>query len=81
MAGRRVCLQSRKRIRREIAEPPMNSQRGRFGSRVERYLQKDEGPKPHLVENEKIRQKIEKLEALMQKKSEQIVSTIHRVAG
>ena len=28
----------------EVAEPPMNNQRGRFGNRVEHYLQVDDRP-------------------------------------
>jgi len=65
----------------EIAEPPMNSQRGRFGRRVERYLQIDEGPKPHLVENEKIHKEIGKLQASVQKKTKQIMKAIKWAAG
>jgi hypothetical protein len=65
----------------EIAEPPMNSQRGRFGRKVERYLQKDEGPKPQLAENEKIREEIGRLQTSVQKKTKQIMKAIHRAAG
>jgi hypothetical protein len=62
----------------EIAEPPMNSQKGRFGRKVERYLQLDEGLKPELEENKKIRGQIENLEASVQKKTDQIMKAIKR---
>lgn len=60
----------------EVAEPPMNNQKGRFGRRVERYLQIDEGPKPQLAENERIRKQIEKLQTLTQKRHKQIIKAI-----
>ena len=65
----------------EIAEPPMNNQKGRFGPKVERYLQIDEGPKPQLAENEKIRTQIDKLQASVQKKTKQIINAIKRATG
>jgi hypothetical protein len=46
----------------EVAEPPMNSQKGRFGSRVERYIQVDDSPDPEHEANQKILQRIHKLE-------------------
>jgi hypothetical protein len=56
----------------------MNSQRGRFGRRVERYLQIDEGPKPQLAENEKLYKEIGKLHASVQKKTKQIMKAINK---
>jgi hypothetical protein len=64
----------------EIAEPPMNSQRGRFGRRVERYLQIDEGPKPQLAENERIHKEIGKLQESVQRKTKQIMRAISRAS-
>jgi hypothetical protein len=51
----------------EVAEPPMNNQRGRFGHKVERYLQVDQGPKPQLEADNKLEGKLQKLERLIKK--------------
>jgi hypothetical protein len=38
----------------EVAEPPMNSQKGRFGRRVERYIQEDDSVESALTYHQKV---------------------------
>jgi hypothetical protein len=65
----------------EIAEPPMNSQRGRFGKKVERYLQVDQGIKPQELSDEKLELQIAKVDLLVKRKTKQLLRAINRTAG
>jgi hypothetical protein len=65
----------------EVAEPPLNSQKGRFGRKVERYLQVDEGPKPEEEQSKKITSEINKLSALVDRKSGQVLNAIKKVTS
>jgi hypothetical protein len=51
----------------EVAEPPMNSQGGKFGKRVERYLQVDESADKDAKSHEKILNEISKLSTKLKK--------------
>jgi len=51
----------------EVAEPPMNSQGGKFGKKVERYLQADESADKDAKSHEKILNEILKLSTKLKK--------------
>jgi len=51
----------------EVAEPPMNSQKGRFGRRVERYIQVDDGTDANEVLKKDIRKVFGKLDEKIEK--------------
>jgi hypothetical protein len=53
----------------EVAEPPMNGQGGRFGKKVERYLQVDESIDKYAKVHEKILSEIAKLSDKLKKKA------------
>jgi hypothetical protein len=50
-----------------VAEPPMNSQGGKFGRKVERYLQVDEGADKDAKSHEKILKELSKLSTKIKK--------------
>lgn len=54
----------------EIAEPPMNNQKGRFGDKVERYLQVDKRPK--------LEESLDKKIDALNKKIDSLGKAIHR---
>ena len=62
----------------EVAEPPMNSQKGRFGGRVERYIQVDDSLDSEHEANEKILQRIDKLGEKVVKTKEQMKRAIKK---
>jgi hypothetical protein len=64
----------------EVAEPPMNSQKGRFGGRVERYIQVDDSLDSENEANKKILRSIDKLEEKVAKTKEQLKRAIKKVS-
>jgi len=64
----------------EVAEPPMNSQKGRFGGRVERYIQVDDSLDSENEANKKILRSIDKLEQKVEKTKEQLKKAIKKVS-
>lgn len=64
----------------EVAEPPMNSQKGRFGSRVERYIQVDDSRDAEDKASEQILRSIDKLGEKVAKTKEQLKRAIKKVS-
>lgn len=64
----------------EVAEPPMNSQKGRFGGRVERYIQVDDSLDSENEANKKILRSIDRLEEKVAKTKEQLKRAIKKVS-
>jgi hypothetical protein len=64
----------------EVAEPPMNSQKGRFGGRVERYIQVDDSLDSLSDANKTILRSIDKLEEKVEQTKEQLRRAIKKVS-
>jgi hypothetical protein len=64
----------------EVAEPPMNSQKGRFGGRVERYIQVDDSLDSENEGSKKILRSIDRLEQKVEKTKEQLKKAIKKVS-
>ena len=62
----------------EVAEPPMNSQKGRFGKKVERYVQVDESTKPDDERHEKTIAAIAVLSEQQKQAKRQLLKAIRR---
>jgi hypothetical protein len=58
----------------------MNNQRGRFGYKVERYLQVDEGFKPQVAANDRLENEIQELKVLFNKRAKQLNAAVKKVA-
>lgn len=61
----------------EVAEPPMNSQKGRFGRRVERYIQNDDSDEFAAQADEKIAA----IEKLLKDTKKQLTNAVERVSS
>lgn len=64
----------------EVAEPPMNSQKGRFGGRVERYIQVDDTVDSGDAAKATILRSINILDEKIQKTKEQLKRAIKKVS-
>lgn len=66
----------------EVAEPPMNSQKGRFGRRVERYIQEDDSAQPAAEADEKkMIAKLSALDAELRDAKRQLTKTVRQASS
>jgi len=63
----------------EVAEPPMNSQKGRFGRRVERYLQVDDSIDTVSAQEQEVSRLVDKVIERVDKKHRTLARLIERV--
>lgn len=63
----------------EVAEPPLNSQKGRFGRRVERFVQIDDRDDTDDTSESKILVAVNKLDDKLMKTKSQLTNAIRRV--
>lgn len=64
----------------EVAEPPMNSQKGRFGSRVERYIQVDDSLNTRAETKERIERAFVELAKKVEKTERHLARAIRKVS-
>lgn len=62
----------------EVAEPPMNSQKGRFGKRVERYVQVDDSINSDDERHQEIVRSIAKANERQQRAKQQLLKAIRK---
>lgn len=64
----------------EVAEPPMNSQKGRFGKKVERFRQFDDTLDRETVNHERVMGAIAELDEGLKKSKKQLAKAIRRIS-
>ena len=64
----------------EVAEPPMNSQGGRFGKVVERYIQVDDSVNQSKITEAIIRKDIQKLDDKLSRVTDRLKRAIRKIA-
>lgn len=65
----------------EVAEPPMNSQKGRFGKRVERYIQVDDSIELAAETQKEIIGKVEELHEQLKKTRKQLKEVVRQTSS
>jgi len=65
----------------EVAEPPMNSQKGRFGKRVERYIQVDDSVELAAETQKEILGKVEELDEQIKKTRKQLKEVVRQASS